>query len=64
VVENKIKIMKYRSLARRVMLAETAQRINALAAALEQKLHEMAVVTPLSSQVQPKPPSSILNCST
>jgi hypothetical protein len=37
-VELEMKIMKYRSLARRVMHDETTQRINELIAELEQKL--------------------------
>jgi hypothetical protein len=40
-VELEMKIMKYRSLARRVVHDETAQRIHALIAELEQELHEI-----------------------
>jgi hypothetical protein len=40
-VEIEIKIMKYRSLARRVMHDETDQRIQLLVAELEQKLRDI-----------------------
>ena len=40
-VELEIKMMKYRSLARRVIDNETAERINALIAELKQKLREI-----------------------
>jgi hypothetical protein len=40
-VELEMKIMKYRSLARRLMHDETAQRINALIAELAHKLREI-----------------------
>jgi hypothetical protein len=40
-VKLEIKIMKYRSLARRVMHDETEQRINLLIVELEQKLREI-----------------------
>jgi hypothetical protein len=40
-VELEIRIMKYRSLARRVMHYETVRRISLLVAELEQKLGEL-----------------------
>jgi hypothetical protein len=40
-VQLEIQIMKYRSLARRVIHDETAQRINLLVAELERKLREI-----------------------
>jgi hypothetical protein len=40
-VELAIRIMKYRSLARRVINEKTAQRIDQLIAELEQKLREI-----------------------
>jgi hypothetical protein len=52
-VELAMKIMKYRSLARRVMHDETAQRINSLIAELEQKLREDRRVTILWERNKP-----------
>jgi hypothetical protein len=40
-VQLEVRILKYRSLARRVIHDETAQRINLLIAELEQKLREI-----------------------